>query len=371
MVNTKNEKLIEEYLFIRKSNNKSEVTLKNEKITLTKLSDFIGNNFKDVTETNLQNFINTYNGSLRSRDLIGSRLIQFYRWIEKCDKRDRPTLMKWFEFTTKKQLDKVKDPDKEKYLISSKEYKKIINATKDVHGMWEALWETYYLSGGRRDEVRHMRIKDVEINGNKVKVTLNKSKTKPRKVPMAETPQRLIRWLNNHPNKDNPEAPLWISYSTRTYLQKLGTSSINNKFSMMKKYNGIKDTLSIHCFRKTRASIMYNTEVGKDTSLMAEFFGWSILTAEERREEYDLRTNKELMEKIFNGNLKPLETFDTLKQQKELLEQKHEVEINRLKKQIDDLTKVYENDNAIISSAYEQKLQLQEKRIQRIEKLLG
>ena len=57
----------------------------------------------------------------------------------------------------------------------------------DRFGMWEALFETYWLSGGRLNEVRIMKIKDViKVNGGQnIKVGLRDSKTVSRPVPSS------------------------------------------------------------------------------------------------------------------------------------------------------------------------------------------
>jgi integrase len=181
-----NAKLIDRYLFERESNNKSECTIRNERNTLSKLSDFLKKDFRDATKKDLQEFIQTID-NINSRDIIGLRLNQFYKWLyneyvaknpdEELGKGEKSPVMKWFEYASTDMKEKAKDPDVKKFLITDEEYKQIINFSADETGMWQALWELYYISGARYREIQQMRIKDVNIDGNGVEITVIDSKS--------------------------------------------------------------------------------------------------------------------------------------------------------------------------------------------------
>jgi len=55
--------------------------------------------------------------------------------------------MEWYEYQTKQEKDRNRDPDaKEKYYITTEEYDKIIKYSLDNIWMEQELWETLYLS---------------------------------------------------------------------------------------------------------------------------------------------------------------------------------------------------------------------------------
>jgi len=350
-----NEEIIEEYKKFRETNSKMENTIKGDINALNQLIKYTkGKNIDKINEKDTINFIGSLN-SIGTKVQYATRLIRFYRWFERLGKRKRPKNMDWFEYPSKDQIIKRRDPDVKKHLITDDEYKKIIQFCGD-ESKWGALFEMLYLSGGRPDEVNKMKLKDVEIDSNnKVTVTLENSKTIPRKVPLPETPNMLIRWLAYHPLKENPEAPLFPSFNHKNYLKHMVTVAINRKFDTIKKYLKLKETLTPHCYRKTRATIMFSSRnpVYDDTEI-GQFFGWKPHTVVERRQQYDLRDFDDLKEKIQGKNKVKLDTFDIVKQERDTLERKYRNEIGELQKELselkDHLVKKTNIDNFIIES---------------------
>lgn len=331
-----NRKTIDEYLDIGKANKKSVNTIKTWGNALEKLGDSIENKrFKDVTEKDLREFFSNIK-SCNYHDLVGGIIIRFYKWLFHLKRREIPEIMEWYRYTSKNQKERLKDPDIEKLLITPEEYKKIMGYSKDAIGMWEAFWETMYISGGRPDEVRNMQIKDVKIDGNRVLATLINSKKTPRIVPMMEQPQRLIRWLEIHPERHNPKAPLWVSYSPRTYGQKIGRTSINRKLIDIRNRIETKKSWIPYSFRKTRATILFSarTDDGAriyDNRDIGDYMGWDTEAVEARRKEYELTKRKDVMEKFFNNISEPLQTSEFVSQENKMLKEKHEKEIEALR----------------------------------------
>jgi integrase len=339
----KNSEIIKEFLEYRKANSKGENTLKSDKMALNLFNKFTNNKPSKDTER--------YINSLKSpgnKTNVGSKLILFFRWFQnksikegknKLTKRERPDVMRWFEYPSAKLRRKNADPDIKKQLITPEEYKKIQQFV-GRKPKWSALFETLYLSGGRPNEVNEMNVGDVEIDSEgKVTITLRKSKTIARKVPLPENPKMLIRWLQYHPFKDDEKAPLFISDCPKTYQGRMQTMAINQKLYVIIKYTGIKKTICPKCFRKTRASIMFSARTKDggiiyDDTEMGQYFGWTPNMVVLRRQQYDLRNFDDLKEKI-HGKIVHVETFDTIKQERDTLKQ----ELENLKSQIGDLTK--------------------------------
>ena len=212
-INPKNKQVIDEYIkdFREPNKNIRPKTIKNDIFVLRKLANFLkSKNLKDATEQDLKVFFSA-NKDYSGYNLLGIKLTQFYRWADKLHKKEMPKRMYWFEYEKKKP----KDTEQVKQdLITPEEYKLILdNSGRDRFGMWQACWETFYLSGARLGEVASMQIKHVKFKDGKASIYVPESKTKSREIPFCNYPYLLERWINNHPNKEDSESPLWISNS--------------------------------------------------------------------------------------------------------------------------------------------------------------
>ncbi len=346
-----NKEIILEYLEFLKRTKKGipEGTIRSKWFVLSRLAKFLDKSDKSFMEANekqMQEYFLTIR-ALTTYNMAGTTVLKFYRWLDNLDKGMKPKCLKWFTFIGKKQMRKEQDPKmREKKLMTVKEYRKILDVSRDRYGEYEALWEVYWLSGARLDEALSMLIEDVIIDGNRVSIALPRSKTVPRTVPLCEYPQRLIRWLGNHPDRNNPKAPLWINVHYGNG-KSLTTHTIQTVFWNMKQQLDIKKTLSVKSFRITRATIMFSarsTDGGLiySDSQLADFFGWQVEMVPQRRVQYDMTSKEELSKLVFNGITDRPQTYDILKLEKDLMEQTLRAEIETLKKQVQNPVEVEE-----------------------------
>jgi integrase len=160
-VDDENKELILEYINFRKNNlNKAKQTTNGDNTTLVTLARFIKKPLKDVTEQDLQEFFSKENILNRlTADLYAVRIVNFYKWLFKLKKRQRPAIMEWYEYQTKQQKNKSKDPNaKEKYFVLPEDYEKLIKYSLNFQE--KTLWEIMYLSGARPSEILTMNISD-------------------------------------------------------------------------------------------------------------------------------------------------------------------------------------------------------------------
>jgi len=307
---------------------KSKQTVKNESNTLRKLARFLGNKeFKNTTEQEIQSFFGNSDivQSNRSRDLYGAHIIKFYNWLLKLKRKQRPPFMDWFEYQTSTQKQKQVDPNKkEKQFITHEEYDKLQRWTADAQE--KALWETLYLSGARPREICSMRIDSVRELEKGYEITVYDSKTRPRNIPLSEHPEHLLRWVRNHPYQDKKKNTLWLSKSKRKMDNPMIPDVINFKLKKAIERAGIKTTITPHCFRRTRATIMFSQR-SKDGGIIytdkeiSLHFGWQPGSVPLRREEYDLTDQEDLRAKVF-GSVEKAPSYEVIKVQKEKYEKK-------------------------------------------------
>jgi len=238
--------------------------------------------------------------------------------------------MKWYQYSKTSQRERQKDPNIKKELMTKEEYSKIIQAVKmDIR--MSALYETLYLSGARPDEVCNMKIQDVINEEGKISIIVNKSKSLPREIPLIEKPNLLLRWLENHPYKENKESWLFISLDRRFKDRHILAGSVTEKFNKLIKKLDVKQTLILYSFRKTRATIMFNQ--GYDDKEMGLIFGWKPHTVIDRRQQYDLRGLDDLKNKIFQ-KADIYKTRKQLEEENEKIFKTQQEEINNLKIQL-------------------------------------
>ena len=302
-----NIKTIENYLKFKKIENPeiSDRTIRNIKETLKKLANTIKTkNFIDVNTETMQNFFESISGeSYRSRDTYGMHIIPFYRWLHNLDKNTRPDNMKWFKTIPQKTIRRKKDiHNKKSFFITPEEYEKILTWSNDQYGQINAIWETYYLSGIRPEELPSMKLKDIEIKDGITTVIVTNSKTTQRKIPLPHTPFKLLEYLENHPQKYNKDAYLWFSFKNTYNNKPLAIDSIRLRFRTMKTALKLKSTLNLKSFRKTRATIVFATQHIHNLTLkeIGQLFGWTPKTTVERQEEYNLTDQEDIIKKYCN-----------------------------------------------------------------------
>ena len=308
----------------------SKNTVRTQSAILRNLSRFLNKKpMLEINETDVKKFLAQYPRRL-TRDLYATCLILFYRYHFKLKKKQKPAFLDYYEYMTAKDRDREIDPKaKEQKFITAQEHKDIMQQSPNFQD--KAIWETLYLSGTRCGELCSMNVGDVQRLTEGYQITVNKSKTRPRIIPLSQNPEHLIRWLKYHPQKDNPQSPLWISNSNRRQGGRLNTAALDYKFKIALQRAKITRPLTPHSYRRTRATIMFRDYT--DTH-MGKYFGWRISAVGNRREEYDLTSDKELQAKVHNGLIQP-PSYDAILQEKETLQN----ELTQIKQQIADQEK--------------------------------
>jgi len=342
-VSESNKKVIEKYLIFRQNvTNKSIDTLATNKSVLCRFAKFLAEkDFRDATTTDMQKYFGTFNKP-SSQDTHAMVLITFLRWHLDLRRKQRPIIMAWYEYEPQRSKRKRRDPNaKDKFFIFKDDYDAIIRNETDLQN--KALWETLYLSGARsKSEILKMRIRDVFDDGQIVTVTLVDSKTIPRNIPLPGDASYLLRWLEEHPLKENPDAPLWISPKSKIPLY---YTRLHDWFVVAKEKANITKPYTIKCFRKTRASIIFDSKEFTDSEI-ASIMGWEVSMVPFRRREYDLTSEADLRNKII-GKLNRPPTRDELsrenahlrKNAEEMIQTKVEELLNSKMKNINEMLK--------------------------------
>ena len=88
---------------------------------------------------------------------------------------------------------------------------------------------------------------------------------------MIASAPKLQQWVENHPFKGNPEAPLWVTIGTSSRNKVWNYGTAKDVIKKIAKKAGIKKHVYPHLFRHSRATHLANhlTE-----AQMKQYFGW-------------------------------------------------------------------------------------------------
>ncbi|GAI81024.1 unnamed protein product, partial [marine sediment metagenome] len=125
----------------------------------------------------------------------------------------------------------------------------------------------------RPHEFLSSNIRDVEERDYGFYVSCRDSKTVLRGIPIIWSARYLGEWLNHHPYRDNPDAPLWISLSRKNFGKRLKVASLNCVVQRLAKRAGIKKRVYPYLFRHSGATDMVINNI--HLVIMSKICGWS------------------------------------------------------------------------------------------------
>jgi len=178
---------------------------------LRKLAVWLAKDFDVVTEDDVRGLV-TFLSKGKARDDSGrySRgtvhgykvtLKRFYRWLEGSDE-EYPRKVRWIK--TSGDTTRIQEPEQ---LLTFDEVLEMIRHARTPRD--KAMISFLYESGARVGEMLSMHNRHLEFTATCVKATLPVSKTQPRIIPLVACTKHLATWINYHPLKDDPDAPLW------------------------------------------------------------------------------------------------------------------------------------------------------------------
>lgn len=198
-----------------------------------------------------------------TRATYKSMLKRFYKWLRKS--HDMPPEVRWIGTRIKRSERRLPS---ESELLTEMDIETLI-ATAD-HARDHALVATLWESGARIGEIGSLTIGRVEFDehGAVLHVT---GKTGPRPVRIISATAHLAAWINVHPYREDPKAPLWILIGTTRHHQPMPYTAMRKMLSNLAKKAGLKKRCNPHFFRHSRATYLANhlTEFQ-----MNQYLGW-------------------------------------------------------------------------------------------------
>ena len=231
---------------------------------------------KEVTKTDLQTFFHGLEKrGLKETSIFNSKLYLrcFFKWlhnVKKDAKKDEmPDVISWMEFKKDKT---IKTPDE---VLNVEEIKKMAQVCSNPRD--SAIILSLFETGARCGEFLRLKISDVSFDKYGAVINMSTGKhqhyKKFRKLRMIYSVPSLKRWIEVHPNRDNPDSSLWITLGS--YLGRgLAKDGLKRIIKVTARMCDIpKKKAYPHSFRHARCyDLLSKGFTDKDLRI---WFGWS------------------------------------------------------------------------------------------------
>ena len=233
--------------------------------TVRRLGEMLGVDFDDVTRQDIERVVYQIERSAYSpwtKHDYKVALKRFYRWL-KGGNAEYPEDVKWIKTTLKAQ-----DALLPKDLLTEEEVMRLVDGAHSARN--KAFIITLYESGARIGELGSLCIKDVVFEERYTTLML-KGKTGSRRVIVVAATPHLNVWIQNHPLREDPDAPLWVNMGTVNRYRAMSYPALAKVLKVTAEQVGLKKRVTPHRLRHSRATFLASklTE-----AQMNQVFGW-------------------------------------------------------------------------------------------------
>ncbi len=247
------------------ANGRSICTVLNQMGVWFRLAQWLGKDFTSATMDDIHALVARVESSVlkpSTKNLYKALLKQLYKHIEGSDE-EYPLKVRWIK--VRFPVKRVRPQD----VLSQEDVRKLLEVCSDIQD--KAFIAVLYESGGRIGEILPLRIGDAVLNNVGYDISVF-GKTGGRVIPVIDSAPYLATWLENHPQRNDSTAPLWVNTGTRNHGARLGFMTCRHRIHKWGEKAGVTKRLNHHSFRHARA-----THLAPDVRepVMRELFGWS------------------------------------------------------------------------------------------------
>ncbi len=193
---------------------------------------------------------------------------RFYRWRNKLENNidEFPDCVKDVKLKRIRRLDYVA-----KKIRTEEEVKALIRGSDNPRD--RAMISTAFAIGCRRGELLNIHLRDIEIQPYGYRILLC-GKTGTHKSPPIdrEFAKILSVWLEHHPQRDNPDSPLWVRRKGNRF-EGIRTTMVHNVLKNAVRNAGLKRNFTWHMARHTENT--WATARGVSRASRNLTHGWS------------------------------------------------------------------------------------------------
>jgi integrase/recombinase XerD len=196
--------------------------------------------------------INSSNYSVHTKRDYKISIKKFMRFFE--GDKFNPEKYRWINSTIKKDQEKQLDYND---LLTKAEIASMIKATDSP--MYKCMIALGYESGMRPSELLSLTINSIKHEDGYTRISIQKSKTKARVIFVRDSDAYIKGWLNVHPLKDDPAAPLFLSrYANISEKKFLNPESHSKMLKLIAEKAGINKRVYGYLLRHSRITDMLN-----------------------------------------------------------------------------------------------------------------
>ncbi len=248
---------------------------------LLKIAEWCQKDFGYLTKDDIKavvSIVNSQNYNDYTKRDYRLALKTFFRFIKGIEEKGvYPEEVRWISTTQGSNSHRLPED-----LLTQEEVEAMISAAE--HSRDKAFIAALYETGCRIGELTTLQVKNVSFDkyGAVIVVT---GKTGMRRVRMISYVSYLSNWLAVHPDRNDPNAPLWVVIGNSKNIAKKNQEGLRFNYSYALNYRaatrvlqktafkaGIKKRYNPHLFRHSRATKLANSLT---EAQLKEFFGWT------------------------------------------------------------------------------------------------
>jgi len=232
---------------------------------LKKIAVWLDRDFEKCTKDDIKSLvarINNENYTEWTKHFYKVTIRKFWKWVRGIEEDGAyPEEVKWIKCTVKLKKKRPEDIPRDEDIL------KLLNACSTPRD--RALVAVLYGSGCRIGELMALKIKDIKFDGLGAYFFVD-GKTGERRVRLIAGIHYLTEWINNHPRKDEPDAPLWIRYDGKDIM---GYNTIRKVLMTIAKRVNFTKKVNPHNFRHG-ASTFLGKSPHVSESVRCKQMGW-------------------------------------------------------------------------------------------------
>jgi integrase/recombinase XerD len=170
-------------------------------------------------------------------------LKRLYRWLRGCED-EYPPEVKWIKFRGN-----LTNSLEKKDLLQIEEIQAIADSARNLRD--KAFIWVYFESMRRLGEILTLRIGSVEFDDLGARLFVNGKMGRDHGRIITSVPL-LSAWLNMHPKKDDPSAPLWVTLGSKNTFKQLSYGAVRSVLKDCAQRAGIKKRVWLYLIRHSR-----------------------------------------------------------------------------------------------------------------------
>ncbi|GAG47860.1 unnamed protein product, partial [marine sediment metagenome] len=218
--------------------------------TLHSLAKFLKKDFDKVNEKDMRKLFIEIDSMDYTLWTINDFKVTVKKFYKVLNHGKYPEYIDWIKTSMKNSETKLPND-----LLKEKDITELINAC--IHPRDKAIIAVLYESGARAGELLSMCIRDVDFDENGAKIAVI-GKTGARCIRLISSTPFLSTWIQNHPQRDNPESYLWVNVGSTHRGAPLGYPAFTKMIKTAGRLAKINKKLHPHLFRHSRATYLAN-----------------------------------------------------------------------------------------------------------------